>query len=336
VKDLFFFGWPSHYGGADTKAAHLLRLLRGAFRITVVPNWPHQLCQREWTGYLDRLGVRYATLGQLPARLEGVALALCNDVFFTAGICRQARSRGLKVVWSPEMMWHHEGELDAVGSGEVDRVLYVSEVQKRKLNYERFPGVSTRVTGNYVDPALFPFRRRPPRPFTVGRLSRAAPEKYPEDFPVFYEALGLSGVRFRVMAWDDGLAAKYRWHAFGPEWELLRPGAEDGLTFLYSLDLFVYPLGHRFTESWGRSAVEAMLTGLVPLVPPGHHLEHLVVHGKAGFVCDDFREYQRWAHLLYRDAALRERMGRACREHAARNLCDRAAHLRTWREALDV
>ena len=31
------------------------------------------------------------------------------------------------------------------------------------------------------------------------------------------------------------------------------------------LDLFVYPLGHQFIESWGRVVAEAMLTGCVPI-----------------------------------------------------------------------
>jgi glycosyltransferase involved in cell wall biosynthesis len=336
VKDLFFFGWPSHYGGADTKAAHLFRLLHRACRITVVPNWPEQLRQKDWTEYLDRLGIAYTTLDRLPARLEGVGLALCNDAFFRDGIARRARARGLKVVWSSEMMWHHEGELEAVRDREVDRLLYVSPVQKQKLNYERFGGVSTRLTGNYVDPDLFPFRQRPPRRPTIGRLSRAAPEKYPEDFPVFYEALAPPDACFRVMAWGADLDARYRWHRFDDRWALLRPGAEEALAFLYSLDLFVYPLGRDFTESWGRSTVEAMLTGLVPLVPPGHHLENLVIDGEAGFVCDGLREFRSRARLLLREPRLRRRMARRCRDHAARNLCDRASHLAVWREALDV
>jgi glycosyltransferase involved in cell wall biosynthesis len=335
-KNLFLFGWPSHYGGADTKFAHLLRLLHRAFRITVVPNWPQQLRQRAWTRFLDRLKVRYTTLDRLPSRLDGVGLALCNGAFFDLGIHRQARSRGLRVVWSSEMMWYHAGELDAIRGGELDRVLYVSDLQRRLLNYEQYGTVSTRLTGNYVDPDAFPYVERRPRPFTIGRLSRADPVKYPEDFPVFYEALDLPDARFRVMAWSDELDAKYRWHHFGPRWTRLRPEAEDTLTFLSRLDLFVYPLGHRFLESWGRSTVEAMLTGLVPLVPPGHHLENLVRHGEAGFVCDDFREYQRYAQLLYGDDRLRRRMGRNCRRHAVRHLCNRAEHLRTWCEALDV
>jgi hypothetical protein len=73
--NLFFFGWPSAYGGADTKAAHLLELLAGHLNITVVPNSAAQLDEQLWTRWLDQLGIRYASLAALPDRLEGVALA---------------------------------------------------------------------------------------------------------------------------------------------------------------------------------------------------------------------------------------------------------------------
>jgi glycosyltransferase involved in cell wall biosynthesis len=336
APSLFLFGWPSHYGGADTKFRDLVGLLCGSYSITVVPNWPLQLKQPVWRQFFEALQVRCCAFADLPDRLEGIGLALGNDLFFESGICKAARSKGLKIVWSAEMMWSHAGEVEAIRAGEVDRVLYVSETQKRRLDYERFGHISTRITGNYVDPDLFPFVERQARPFTVGRLSRAAPEKFPEDFPVFYEALDLPDARFRVMAWSEELAAKYRWHRFSPQWELLHSQAEDAFTFLASLDLFVYPLGHEFTESWGRSTVEAMLTGLVPLVPPGHHLENLIVHGETGFLCDDFREYRRHADLLYRNERLRKEMAHSARRHALYNLCERAAHLRTWSEALDV
>jgi hypothetical protein len=325
------FGWPSFVGGADTKLAHLLRLLNGHLRITVIPNYPEQLEERVWTRELDALGIAYTTLDRLPRRLTGFGLSLCNDYFFTAGKAAQAKERGLKVVWSSEMMWHHEGELEGVKQGLVDKVLYTSEVQKKSLmeGYGKVPGF---ITGNYIDPDCFPFRDRRHSTFTIGRLSRPDAAKYPEDFPVFYESLGLGDVRYRVMAWDQELRNKYAWHRFNGQWDLLEAAAEPQLQFLHSLDLFVYPLGHKFVESWGRSTVEAMLTGAIPLVPLGHHLENLMEHGKTGYVCHDFLEYQEHAQRLNRDYAARRTMARQCRDQAEHRLCNRAEHLKVWLE----
>ena len=129
----------------------------------------------------------------------------------------------------------------------------------------------------------------------------------------------------------------YRRHRFDARWDLLEKEAESQVTFLHSLDLFAYSLGPSFRESWGRSTVEAMLTGCVPLVPRGggHHLENLVPHGRAGFLCASHEEYREHVARLRRDASLRKRLARAARRHAEFELCNRAAHLRLWREALD-
>ncbi len=334
--NLYLFGWPSWYGGADTKAAHLLQLLAGHVDITVIPNDATSLGDPDWTPLLAKWGVQCATLESLPEQLSGVALGMCNDLFFANRICSAARHRGLKIVWSSEMMWHHAEEIDFIKAGEVDRLLYVSEVQKRTLNYESFCNVPTRITGNYICPNEFPFVERPQdKGITIGRLSRADPEKYPEDFPVFYEALDLPDVRFRVMAWSDQLTEKYRWHRFDRRWTLLPPVGEPTAAFLQSLDLFVYPLGHQFTESWGRSTVEAMLTGAIPLVPEGHHFESLIVNGESGFICGDFLEYQSRAQQLARDPILRRQMSIACRRRGEL-LNDADTHRTIWLEALDV
>ena len=329
---VYVFGWPSWLGGADTKLTHLLVLLHHHFSITVVPNDAPRLRERTWTGFLHKLGVRWKTLERLPRKLEGIGLSLCNDRFFIDRIAHRAKDKGLRIIWSSEMMWHHPGELEAVRSGLVDKVLYVSELQKKALSegYGTLPGS---ITGNYVHPPFFPFAERRHGTFAIGRLSRPDPAKYPEDFPVFYESLELPESRFRVMAWDEPLRRKYQWHHFDERWDLLESEQESQVEFLHSLDLFVYPLGHQFRESWGRSTVEAMLTGAIPLVPPGHHLENLLVHGESGYVCHDFLEYQDYARKLWYDYPFRQRLSAQCREHAEHELCDAAQHLKTWKEA---
>ncbi len=328
---LYIFGWPGFLGGADTKLAHLLLLLHEHADITVIPNENRHLHGKVWTRYLDGLKIKYSMLDKLPGKLDGFGLSLCNDCFFTHRIAHRAKDRGLKVIWSGEMMWHFKGELEAIKAGVVDKVLYASEFQKSVLApaYGQLPGI---VTGNYIDSSLFPFKERRNPTFTIGRLSRAAPEKYPEDFPVFYECLDLPEVRFRVMAWDDTLRRKYRWHTFDSRWDLLKAESESQVQFLHSLDLFVYPLGHHFFESWGRSTVEAMLTGAIPLVPAGHQFDKLMIHGESGFICSDFLEYKQHAQELYFNYPLRRRLAANCHKHAAERLCDPAEHLKIWLE----
>lgn len=331
--NLYIFGWPGFLGGADSKLAHLVPLLSDHFRITVVPNRAKLLEQREWTEFLKRHGVSYSSLAALNGNLSGTALSMCNPHFFTGHLAQMARERGLRVVWSNEMMWFHDGEKEAVKNGLIDRVLYTSEFQKQKLSpgHGDLPGV---ITGNYIDPRQFPFVGRQHETFTIGRLSRADPVKFPEDFPVFYECLDLPDARFRVMGWNQALAHKYRWHSFNDRWDLLPEQSETPVEFLHSLDLFVYSLGHDFQESWGRSTVEAMLTGCIPLVPCGHYFENLMIHGESGFICGDFEDYREYSRELWGNPAKRQSMAQACRDHAENELCRAEDHVKLWKEAL--
>ena len=333
--NLYLCGVPGKVGGAATKIRHLIYLLRDSLNITVVLN---DLCwtkNRQITGFLDRLGVGYCVYKDLPRVATGVALVICEPNFFAAGQVLQIKQRGMKVIFSNEMMFPFEGEERAVKSKLIDKVLFVSAFQGAAFA-RLYVGIPSAITGNYVAAEDFEFKARRNATFTIGRLSRPDPDKYPEDFPVFYEELALKDVRYRVMAWDDQLKRKYRWHRFGSEWDLLGPQKEDTETFLHSLDLFVYPLGHRVKESWGRSTVEAMLTGCIPLVPVGHQFHNLIVHGESGFICASFFEYKEIVHELHDNYPLRQKLSRQCAEHARAKICNPDEHRKIWIDALSV
>ncbi|HXT42280.1 MAG TPA: glycosyltransferase [Candidatus Angelobacter sp.] len=330
---LYLFGVPGRIGGAATKIAHLIKLLQQDFNITLVlPNiaWCKDKDVKQLT---EPHGVHCFLLKNLSKTLEGVALAMCEKEFFSSGTASEAKARGLKLVWSNEMMWAFKGEAEAVKEGLIDRVLFVSEFQANVFA-DMYRDVPSFMSGNYIDPDDYAWRERCNSSFTLGRLSRADPKKYPLDFPVFYEELGLKEARYRVMAWSQDLQKQYRWHRFGPEWELLPVNKESALKFLYSLDVFLYPLGHRIKESWGRSVVEAMLTGCVPVVPAGHQFHKLMVHGESGFICGEYAEFKATARELCENYPLRMKLSRQCSEYAREHLCNPDEHRRRWVEAL--
>jgi hypothetical protein len=231
------------------------------------------------------------------------------------------------------MMWAFSGEAEAASQGLIDRVLFVSQAQANVFA-ELYRGVSSFLTGNYIDPDDYCWKSRRNPVFTMGRLSRADTLKYPLDFPVFYEEMGLKDVRYRIMGWSPELQKQYRWHRFGPEWELLPANKEPALRFLHSLDVFLYPLGHRVKESWGRAVVEAMLTGAVPIVPSGHHFHNLLVHGESGFICEEFHQYRDCVHELYENYPARTKMSVTAAAFAREHLCNPEKHRQLWLEAL--
>lgn len=363
--NLYFFGWPASIGGASTKMAHVLTLLAPHYNITVVPPRPGFLRDKAWMEFLERLGCRCATWKQLPARLDGWAVAMCYADFLRKGLAGEAKARGLRVAWSNDMMWHFPLEMGTLFSGAIDAVMYVSPMQRAALEPgyraallaapeivapEAVEGVITGsaghrlrwvMTDNYIDPGWFPFRDRFSRGMkrsglTVGRLTRADPHKFPEDFPASYEALGLKRPRFRVMGWSAALSRKFRRHEFGREWELLPEASEDAAVFLRSLDLYVYAVGPRFQESWGRAVVEAMLTGAVPILQAGvGHSKVFIEHGKSGFLCQSAEDFGKYARLLQDEPERRRSMSRRAHEWAVKSWCRPEHHLALWRRLFE-
>jgi len=330
---LYVYGVPAKIGGASTKIIDFLRMMKGTYSITVI--LPHIAFLKDpaVTRILQSLEIPYCLLRDLPPRLDAVVLAVCDLEFFSSGAARTLKSKGGRIVWSNEMMWEFKGEAEAVKEGIVDRVLFLSEIQQQAFHhiYSRSDSFLIR---NYITPEDFPYVARNNKIFTIGRLSRPDPLKFPEDFPAFYESFLLPEVCYRVQAWNDELKKKYRWHRFGPEWELLPANKIAAPKFLGSLDLFVYPLGHKFVESWGRSAVEAMLTGCIPLVPSGHQFHNMIEHEKTGFICSSFDEFNYYVNELYDNAQLRRSMGATSASEVRQKLCNAEAHRKLWMEAL--
>jgi hypothetical protein len=359
--NLYWFNWPSPIGGADTKFWHLLSLLREEWNITVIPNDGRYL-ETPWYGLLREMGLCVQLPSELPPVLEGWAVSLCNGPFLDTGLARDMKQRGLRIAWSSEMMWHFPGERAAIEEGLLDTILYVSPVQRAALEpgYLEMTGASEAqvetdglsgrlvgskghlrwiMTGNYIDPTQFPFRQRGAwreegRPFTVGRLSRPDPSKFPDNFPKFYERLGLeTPYQFRVMGWSEDLSARWCEHDFGAAWDLVPAASQPTVDFLHSLDVLVYNTSPRFQESWGRAVVEAMLTGAPPILPrgAGHHLQELVEHGVSGFLCETEREFGQRTRQLQADPELLATMSAAARHHAEHRLCNAVEHRAWWR-----
>lgn len=326
-------GIPGLVGGAATKIIDMIRLLHAAVDLVViVPNGKVQL-ESAVQRVLSPCRWRMITRHEAEKETFDAVIGVCQLDIFTSGFARRLKERGTKFLWSNDMMWEFQGEADAVKEGLIDGVIFVSDVQR-----EAFSGLYKHVkqflVPNYISPSDFPFADRSNTVFTIGRLSRPDPVKYPADFPVFYESLGLDDVRFRVQAWSPALAKLYAWHRFGPQWELLSANKIPACKFLQSLDLFVYPLGHGVVESWGRSTAEAMLTGCVPLVPAGHFFHRLMEPGESGFIFESFDDCRECARLLYRDARARKRMSLAAARYAREHLFNEENHRALWLTAL--
>ena len=341
---LYVFHWPSDYGGADTKLDHTLSILSKFMDIVCIPNDSRQLQQKNWIESLGSRGIKTMSREDfiaLPDSLEGHAIAFSNGSFVSRlNLCNLAKTKGLKVYWGNEMMWHFPGELEQIRVGNVDVVLYTSEFNRKVLEpgyLNANPRIRGHIVGNYIDPDRFPYKERHSNSnIIIGRLSRADTEKYSYDLPVFYESLGLRNAKYRIMAWNPKVAKMYNWHYFGDNWDLLSPNEETTLNFLYSLDLFVYKLGHKFKESWGRSTVEAMLTGCIPIVPSGHNFEEFIIQEKTGFMCDTYEDYRNVCIELQNNPQKRHKISKQASAYASSVICNKDKHEKIWRNVFNV
>lgn len=330
---VYLYGMPGKVGGAATKIAHLLQLLHRQIHFKLILPTGHSKIPKETSAFLKKKGIVWCYRQDVPITKHDVVLAICERRFFSSGSALKLKELGYRIVWSNEMMWPFDGEKEAVESGIVDRVLWVSQFQARAFA-EIYRTIPSLVTGNYIDPNDYCWKKRENEQLTLGRLSRADPAKYPANFPQFYEALEIDQARYRVMAWTNEVAKQYRFHHFGPAWDLLKPNKVSALDFLYSLDLFVYPLGHRVKESWGRAVVEAMLTGCPPIVPHGHQFHELMVHGESGFICDEFTQWKSCVQELAYNYRKRLKFSRTASDYARETHCRAEVHRELWMNAL--
>ena len=159
-----------------------------------------------------------------------------------------------------------------------------------------------------------PAPSRPPRPFTVGRMSRDIRSKHHEDDPALWRALAYAGCRVRIMG---GTCLAHELHG-APNVELLPAGAEDAATFLRGLDCFLYRTSRNWFEGYGRVVAEAMATGL-PVIAgrPGGYVDY-VTHGVNGRLFDTTPDAAAAVLSLQRDRALAIAYGGAARAAAER------------------
>jgi glycosyltransferase involved in cell wall biosynthesis len=182
-------------------------------------------------------------------------------------------------------------------------LVLISEFQRRML---RVAGV---VHPSPIDIERFSQRLvRPAGPFTVGRLSRDAPDKHHADDVPLYEALLAGGVALRVQG-GMPLTNKLAPH---PLLELLPQGRFVAEEFLQTLDVFYYRTGSH-VETFGRVVFEAMACGL-PVVCHSHggYADH-IRHGENGFLFETTQQAAGILADLKADPGLRATVGREAR-----------------------
>lgn len=296
MTNLYVFQWISDLGGADTRLKELLILLKDKFNITCIPNDSFRLEEKHNTDFLDSHGIKYLMMENLPKKLDGYAYANCNFRLFKENHRIDfIKNSGLKFLWSNDMMWTTQEELECIKQGKVDCCLFTSKFHESFL-YPSIcsanPKQKTFVIDNYFDSDSWPYIQRPNRTMVCGKVSRNDNMKFSENFPIFYESACIgSDVSFKIMGWDDNLTKKYSWFNFNKnKWRFLKTNQIDTKKFLGSIDVFLYNCNHRFIENQSRAIIEAQLTGCPVVAPNKWNFPNMIWDTRTGFLWNNLEE----------------------------------------------
>jgi len=332
---LYVFQWISDLGGADTRLKELLVLLKDDFHITCIPNDEFRLAEKRNTDFLDNLGIKYCMPSNLPEKIEGYAYANCNfRLFKERDRINFINDSGLKFMWSNDMMWTTNEELDCISSGKVDLVLFTSPFHKEKIGKSIF-GANSKQKGaildNYFDSSTWPYVDRPQKDFVVcGKVSRDDYMKFSEDFPVFYESATKDmPVRYSVMGWSPSLSKKYSWFCFSDRWNLMNSNQVPTQDYLASLDIFLYNCNHRFIENQSRAVIEAQLSGAPVVAPNKWNFPNMIWNQRTGIIWDDFDELREGLSDLT-NYEFRKKMGKMASDCTRQIWCDAESAKRKW------
>jgi hypothetical protein len=295
VDHLFVVGYPDDVGGANTECWHTVRLWREyGIDVTLIPTWEPI---DTWQARLEKIGCR--TVQTSPRDLDNVSglqgsvvVSFCNSHFLRRA--ERFRDLGCQVVWVGCMTWlFSEERRHYRRHGPFDHYVFQSEYQQSELQPQLAksgvkPEQCHRIRGAFFWDE-FPFRPLPHEsraPFVIGRLSRAATDKYSASTWSVYRRIP-HPVRARVMAWNGHVENKL---GEPPEWaECLPARAETAQQFFSKLHCMVQINGGA-AENWPRSGLEAMASG-VPIVAQNRWgWKEMIRHGQTGYLADSDEE----------------------------------------------
>ncbi len=191
-------------------------------------------------------------------------------------------------------------------------VVYASELAKRLVDYPGFIQASLVDLDRFVPAASRPSGSAAAG-FTVGRLSRADPNKHHPDDAALYRWLVEHGCRIKIMGPSTSLKAELR----GLESvELLPMFSQEAHLFLQGLECFFYRTSEKWVEPSGRVITEAMACGLPVVCHNRGGYAEWIDHGRNGFLFDTQQEALEVLLRLKEDRVLRESVGKAARETA--------------------
>jgi glycosyl transferase family 1 len=336
---LFVIGYPGDVGGANTECWHTVKLWRAfGVDVTLVPTWKPT---PKWRDRLAGIGCRTIQadperLGKVPGLPGGTVVSFCNSHFLRSA--NQFRHLGCKIVWVGCMNWLFAEERKHYRRhGPFDRYVFQSEYQRSELmpQLAKFgvkPDQCHLIRGAFAwnEYPFRPLAHARGKPFVVGRISRAAKDKFSGETWEIYRRIP-HPMRARLMAWDGHVRKKL---GRPPEWaECLAAQAESAEEFLGKLHCMLQVNGGA-SENWPRSGLEAMACGVPVVAENRWGWREMIRHGRTGFLADSADELAFHAARLAYDEELRIQIARRARKALEEELANPHAFWAGWQKLL--
>jgi glycosyltransferase involved in cell wall biosynthesis len=344
MKNIYFFHWPSHLGGADTRLKDLIELFAESkkYNLFCIPNDNFRLEEENIVNFLEKNNVKILTWETLPEKTDGYAIAFCNfRLFQESQMLEKIRNIGLKFIWSNDMMWSSQEEVNAIEKNLVSAVIFTSNFHQNHLTKINpfFKKVHNYIIPNYFHSENYIKTNKKQHlldKFVIGKLSRAEWTKYSENFPLFYKNIKIPNAHFRFMGWDEKLNKKYSWFEFGDSFELLKEKSETILDFLSQLDLYVFTCHHNYIENQSRSIIEAQLMGVPCIVPNEGNFPNMVWHERSGFIYKNIEECYEYISELYNNKNLLKMFQHNCQKITKLIWSDKKSQLDSWENLFNL
>lgn len=323
AREIWVYGFPSLYGGADTELDHLIDLWRRHdVGVTLVTDGPPDALMLR-----SVLARGCKVRGYRPAIFKDrILLSLCNGEFLRRLPEIHSAGKPALTLWANCMTWTFPAEVEAHRQGLIDLHLFQSRYQEGMLrpSLEAFhPVQSLEGYCPWFNADRLPFRPLPVIDhFAMGRISRDDAAKFPADmWRTFAKVSSPVPTRALVLGYGPNARSKCGNPPDWLDWQTWEPGAIPAADLYRRLHCLIHRTGGS-RENWPRTVIEAMAAGVPVIAERDYGLPEMIEDGVTGFLCGSSDEMSFRASELAFNESGRLAMARAANmrflsEHAS-------------------
>jgi glycosyltransferase involved in cell wall biosynthesis len=328
-----FFGIIHQAGGCGPELLGAIELLRSkSVPVRCIVPAGDPIVNSERADFLRNMGV--AVVSYRPGMFQECKILMTFGEDKCFDYMRQFSDRPKWMIWSSCMGHVVDCEVDAMKDGLIDEFFFQTRSNGDLIGPQlvKAGGKGTKICHRkgyqmYINPKslYMPLvsQKKSKKQFTILKASRDDSEKWHEEsWRMFSSIKAPSGVKVQieVAGWGDNALYKIgnpcdpssKWN--GELNVTLHDHISDPIHMaeLYGKShclIHYYP----FTESFGISTAQAMLSGCVPIGADAQGFRDQIEHGKTGFLCNSADEASYYASYLAFNPNVREEISKAAR-----------------------